>query len=737
MDRIIAFITKRDCPWQTKFQHAAVYPIIKDTVELYGKAASSLNYKWIKIATSIILLSAFKFCFIYATAQEFTDTAMIRLKSRAVGNQILLRWAPANYQSWELGNKYGYTLTRQTIFRGDERVDEKPLVLKKSIKPFPLDDWKVLMDIPYAPIAAQALYGESFQVDGGGSFSPKQAYEKSQAQNQRFYFALHAADLSKKVAKATGLFYADSTALNTEKYLYELYLNLPDSLTVVNDTALVFAGIEISRPLPEPHEFKVDFQDRVAVLEWNIYLHRLDYIAWKAEKTTDNGRSFVSINKVPIVPLSKNRGILLEYANYPDSLASNNKKTGYRIRGIHAFGEEGPWSEIIYGVGKDQIASAPFINNHYIEKGRAIIEWEFPEKEEETIKGFQVARASGIKSQYEIIEDFVPTKKRSYEDKSPLQTAYYKLVAFKDEENKVESYPYLIQQEDSIPPAKPKDLFGEVDSLGTVELKWQQNNEQDFHGYIVFRSLSGNEEYSRINNKLIKNSRFTDTVPLNDLNKKVYYKVCALDIRLNQSGFSEILELEKPDTIAPIPPALKKVERIENGILLEWAGSESADLEEYIVSRMIVDSMNWKEIATVHKRNTHFTDKDCPKNQSLRYKVKAIDETGNISASIPSMDITHYGGNKEKKVERFRASSDIDLGIVKLEWKNGGNEVEHFYIYREAGDRPYTLYKTLSGDMSRYDDTGLKSGTRYSYRIKAIYTDGSTSGFTNEISFEF
>ena len=64
----------------------------------------------------------------------------------------------------------------------------------------------------------------------------------------------------------------------------------------------------------------------------------------------------------------------------------------------------------------------------------------------------------------------------------------------------------------------------------------------DLYGYRVFRANSKHEEFSQITVESVFYSHYTDTISLQTLTKKVYYKILAVDQRQNWSEFSSILK---------------------------------------------------------------------------------------------------------------------------------------------------------------------------------------------------
>mgnify|MGYP001799186848 CR=1 FL=1 len=88
---------------------------------------------------------------------------------------IKLRWGVTTPTAWKHSNTYGYTIQRRTIAIGDSILKEPIIknITQIPIKPKPMEEWEQFaLSNDHAAIAAQAIYGEGFEVemeDGGNA----------------------------------------------------------------------------------------------------------------------------------------------------------------------------------------------------------------------------------------------------------------------------------------------------------------------------------------------------------------------------------------------------------------------------------------------------------------------------------------------------------------------------------------------------------------------------------------
>lgn len=690
-------------------------------------------------------LLTFAFClYTFALYSQIDSTKQnLFIIARPTADSIMLRWAPGNYKYWDLGNRYGYNLVRYTIMKDSSLLNEpkKTVLTPNGIQPWSLMDWEQLVKTnQYGGIAAQAIYGESFQVDAGEGTTPQNVVYKAKEQKQRFSFALYAADISPKVAKASGLWFTDNTAQKDEMYLYRISLNLPDSLARLNDTAFVFTGIKDFSPLPKPIELSAEFGDHTAILSWNSFAQNNIYIAWEVERS-NNGKDFQVLTIDPQVSVMPSDEANPEYTYKYDSLPQNNKEYYYRIRGISSFGETGPWSELTSGKGVEAIKATPNITGHEIIKEKVLLNWEFPSEMETAISGFKVLRSTNHKTGFEELRAKLKPSDRSFTDKKPLGTNYYKVLAYRDSTAKKSSYPHMVQLTDNTPPVKPKGLTGLVDSLGIVRLNWQPNPDEDIYGYRVFRSASGNDEFSQRTHRPIADTFYIDTISKKDLNASVFYKIVAIDLRQNQSEFSAVAELLKPDDIPPSIPVFTQTQATNEGILLTWINSTSTDVSKHVVYRFFKGDSSWVELTEMpYKKGngeSSYTDSECSTSKSNQYKVVAVDKSGNISEPSISIAIQGLRNTKRPGLQKINKEIDYETGKINLSWQLPNNPVKLIKVYRKTNEKEYTLFETLEGDKTVFEDYGMKVGEFYAYRFKLIYKDGSVSEFTNEIKIEY
>lgn len=648
----------------------------------------------------------------------------IQVIARVQKDRILLRWAVTTPIAWKKLNTYGYTLERYTVTRDNKTLTQpEKLILAKVIKPEPLESWeKVIESNDNAAIIAQAIYGESFAVEGGGTI--QNIVNLSEENEQRFTFALFSADKDFEIARKAGLGFEDKTAKLNEKYAYRVVSNVPESELSI-DYGGIFVGLKEYEPLPKPLDFSVHFTDKSSMLSWNFKTLSQVYGSYYIERSTDK-KTFERITDKPYTSLNQ------ENANnnrifYVDSIA-NNKPYSYRIQGISPFGELSPYSEVITGKGTTILKFVPHLKvKEFKDDTTVTLSWEFPEEGDAEISGFELNRSDSDDINYTTVIKNIPAKNRSVTYNKLSSTNYFTITAMGKQGSNRTSFPMLVQPVDSIPPAKPVGLKGVIDSLGVVKLTWTANKEKDLLGYRIYKGNTAQEEFTQITVSPHESIVYEDKVQIKNLNPKVYYKIIAVDNRYNMSDFSEVLIIKKPDVIPPTSPIFSDFEIKESAVFLEWVNSQSEDVVSHQLYRKENDQKDWTLILDTKNKEEKYQDKTVIEGNTYRYAIFAKDESNLTSKASPEVAMFVPKYSVMPAIKGFFAQANKTTNTIDLSWEYSNTEVSSFEIYKASDKEPLQLIQVLNGKIKRLSDPTITINTTYKYGIRAVFKDGRAS----------
>jgi len=638
----------------------------------------------------------------WAIGQDHHIAAMADVKP----GLIRLRWAPSSIIGWEMGIKYGYNIERFAIGengRGESSPSESKvgkngplqltLLTPQPIKPYPLSKMDTIDE--RVAIVAEVIYGDQPIPEQGGFGAFYEAHNRNE---WRMSMALLSCDLSPLAAKSAGLYFEDTDIKAGNRYIYRISLaQQPKNILI--DTAVVVA---VPTLLARPRELTIICTDTIAALAWRKDV----YSAYIVERAAD-GKNFHEISALPVVS-----------PHFKDTLPENEHKYSYRVKGITPFGEYGPYSETVVGMGMPTVDDRPQLDTIIIQNNQRIqIRWLLPGHLPDQLSKIIITRANNSKGPFISIATLKGIA-YSYTDLKPAATNYYRIKGITKQGKAIYSFPYFAQLIDTIPPATPTGVKGVVDSLGIVCLQWNGNTEPDLLGYRVFRANSAKEEFVEVTSKVINTPSFTDNITLHTLSKSIYYKVIAVDKNYNTSPYSIPIQLKRPDTIAPSPPLFTKVFNTDTAIILKWNNSTSEDVVRYTLYRINTKDSIRQPIAiwdTVHLK-TSLKDTVLHQGNTYFYQILVYDDSGNKTIET-SGDIWVETGIRPA-ITTWSASKQNKA--ISLHWQYNAENVKQYRIYRAKNNDLFTLYTTLDGTKTEFTDNAIFLGNVFKYKITAV-----------------
>ncbi len=686
----------------------------------------------VKFIIFILFLSVLAFP---TRAQVDSLEYALKVLARTSPDSIVLRWAPGQAQQWLDANRSGYYVERYTLLRDGKLLSlpERKLLTPEPLQPWPLDAWEPLVKADrHAAIAAQALYGTSFQL-ANPSPGVMDIVNKSKENDQRFGFALFAADLSPAVAQALALRFTDKQVLKNEKYLYRIMVvrGAPDYDTLRGS---LFVAPELQE-LPKPIDLMAEFKGTLVELRWDVSFFAGTYTAYRVERS-HNGEAFKPLTDQPLVSVTQ-RQVDPRFFYFTDT-TSANQRYAYQVRGLTPFGEWGPPSDPVEGTATPEVSDIPHLTRYESADNRTIdLTWEFDSTLHTAIKGFDVVRAPLPTRPFtSVANGLLPPSARTFTDPTPGYSNYYKVIAVDQNGRTYPSMVHFAALVDSIPPAAPVGLKGQISQDGVVTLTWVPNSEEDIYGYRIYRGNILKEEFFQITREPIKRIPYYDTIHLKTLNKNIHYQVMAIDQVQNYSKLSAVLTLRLPDQVPPVAPIFLPPRATKEGAQLQWMPGGSEDVSHYDLYRR-VGGTQWEKIQSVpHTADSVFSaiDSKLAEGKTVAYTVVAVDSAGLES---PPAEPVKAGRlvEKVKPAVEVKGNVDRDNKRIVLSWNYTQPAVTSYQVYRAREGEPSRLLATVP--QANFEDRQLLLNTRYTYLVVAVFESGARSAWGKALELTY
>lgn len=640
----------------------------------------------------IKVISLLIFCCTYSImgyAQQKL-TSEIRGRAEIQSNRILLRWIPTDAESWALLNEYGVRLERLTVSRSGTVLNKPEVrILANILKPMETEKLKELAGkYPMGAVIAQAIFGEDFEISLGESPLSK-AIALDEARQQRYLFSLYAADLCFPVAKEVGWGWEDTDIRDNERYLYRITPLVPKKKRSITQGA-IFAVPADTTKLVSPMGLSVQCSEAGAQLTWNYNTLSYLYSAYFVERSED-GIHFRQISELPVTRMADTDKNPYAPITYLDSIPLG-KTIYYRVVGVTPFGSRGNYSSVVSGIAYPELKATPMITSSQFDSlGGADITWEFDDKSEDLISCFNILHSTDEKH-YDILASGISSQSRKYHIEKINKHIYYKVEAKAKQGAYTQSLPVLIQPIDSVPPAIPKGLKAHIDSLGAVHLSWDANHDADIYGYRLYRGQTKGEELIPITDVAIRETYYTDSVNLHNLNDKVYYALTSLDERYNQSGPCQTIEVSKPQTIPPTAPVITKGIAETGKNIIEWVSGDQISIDGFIVVRRDAENKEGQKVLRIENPTAiRHEDNDIESGKTYQYQVMAYSanqQCSSLSSPVKIKSLKEENGNEAIKF-------DLEIlpeGIV-IKWNIPYKDILSVTLYKLDETNTKFLYQ--------------------------------------------
>ena len=653
------------------------------------------------------------------------------------GDSLYMRWEPRSFDEWKSSLTNGYNIEISIVENGtvspissDQLYASKKDDFEKAavqVDTFLHQFYTGAKDLIYMEENMQKELANMLEEEDG----------KTQEENvgeAQLAFLQYAITYDFQLMKMAGLAHAIKLKNNS---IYQI------KIWTDGFPPFIFDSSEKNKNDFSLPELSGNFKNKQVELKWQTVESEKYLFGYFLEKSTD-GKNFELVQRTPFInALDQFTPDNPQGIKTPIELKENYKKYWFRLRGMNYMGFKTLPGKAINGHGYVAVKMPPIITfADQTMDNQAHITWKTSPAEEHLITSFEIHRADSLKGEYLPILTDISTN--IHEVKIPMDSTsnHYKVGLVPKDGEPIFSFPVFIMGQDTTPPLTPSGFTGTIDSTGAITLQWDKNTERDLWGYRIYKTEFINDEFSLRNNTPIKHNVWTDEANLTSHADEVHFMIAAADRRNNQSPFSEILTLVKPDIVPPIPPAFREVKYMEDlgSIKVEWDNSGSKDVVAHHLFRKNIteEEEQWTLLKTFEKPHGGlFYDSDIQNNHRYAYVVSAMDDAGLDSEGAKPFLVEVKNFRPAKIIESVEATVDKENKSAIINWaftENTDREIEEVIVYKGKSEKDLAMFKIVEPYPASFEVESLEEDEYY--LLKPILSSGARTKYSDLIKLE-
>ena len=255
-------------------------------------------------------------------------------------------------------------------------------------------------------------------------------------------------------------------------------------------------------------------------------------------------------------------------------------------------------------------------------------------------------------------------------------------------------------------------LVGATVVSGGIQVKWQAAD--GAVRYRVYRKDAANTKWKALTSSATGTS-YTDKTAV----AGVEYTYTVRGIASDGKTLSPSHEAGVSATI-PVPANVKLVsaKAVSGGIQVTWKSAAGA--KTYKVYRKDTTNTKWKAL-TSSATGTSYTDKTAVVGVQYSYTVRGIAADGKTLS--PSYDKTGVSATAAPANVTLGSAKAVNSGI-QVTWQKAEDAAKYRVYRKDAANTNWKTIATVSG--TSYTDKTAKIGTRYTYTVRGVASDGKT-----------
>ncbi|GEM_PF-2771656 len=169
-------------------------------------------------------------------------------------------------------------------------------------------------------------------------------------------------------------------------------------------------------------------------------------------------------------------------------------------------------------------------------------------------------------------------------------------------------------------------------------------------------------------------------------------------------------------------------------VILDWADNPENNISGYNIYRSTVSDSGYVKLNDTLILQSQYQDNGVLNNAIYYYRVAAIDSSQNEGCYSQETSVTPHDNSAPQPSTGLIASAGNQ--VVNLNWNdNTESDLSGYNVYRSTtSGGTYSKVNSSLLTSSQYSDSGLTNGTTYYYKVTAVDTASSESGYSSEVN---
>lgn len=263
----------------------------------------------------------------------------------------------------------------------------------------------------------------------------------------------------------------------------------------------------------------------------------------------------------------------------------------------------------------------------------------------------------------------------------------------------------------------PTGVTATAVSASQIDVTWVDNSNGENY-FKIWRSTDG-ANFSVYAWVPANGTSFSDTgrPPLTTY----HYRVQAYEFG---GGVSALSGIGSATTLAPLaaPSNLTAAPASNTSINLAWHDNSTTETSFQLYRS--TDGVNFSLLTSLAANTTSFVNTGLSPSTFYAYRITAKEASGTESAPSNTASATTPSASAPPNAPTALTATPTATTKIALEWADNSANEQGFHIERSTNGSAFAVLVSVGANVTSYNNTSLKEGTAYSYRVLSYNGQG-------------